>query len=59
MIGKNKVSFLLILDRRVDNILRKEAMKKGLSKNAYLRLILNEHVIKEGNNINDILNQVP
>jgi hypothetical protein len=59
MLGKNKTSFLLYLDRRVDNILRKEAMRKGLSKTAYLRLILNEHIIKEGHNINDLLNQVP
>lgn len=59
MIGKHKTSFLVILDRRIDSILRREAMKKGLSKLALIRHILNEHCIKEGYNINDILNQIP
>jgi len=59
VIGKNKTQFWVIVDKRIDNLLRKEAMKKGLSKCAYVRHILNKEMTEQGHNINDLLNQVP
>jgi hypothetical protein len=59
MLGKTKVRFWITVDRRVDLIMRKEAMKKGISLATYVRHTLNEHCVKQGHNINDILNQVP
>jgi|LakMenEpi03Aug12_release.lakeMendotaPanAssembly.Ray.scaffolds.fasta_scaffold4217678_1 hypothetical protein len=59
MLGKSKIRFWITVDRRVDTILRREAMKKGISLATYVRHIMNEHIIKEGHNINDLLNQVP
>ena len=59
MVGKQKTKFLVIVDKRIDNILRKEAMKKGLGKCALIRHIFNQYAINEGYSINDILNQIP
>lgn len=59
MLGKSKMRFWFIVDKRIESIIRKEAMKKGISVATLVRHILNEHCIKEGHNINDLLNQLP
>lgn len=59
MIGKMKIRLWLYLDRRIDNLLRRDAMKKGISKSDLVRKIVNQHYINEGVNINDVLNQIP
>jgi len=59
LIGKSKITFLVTLDRRIDALLRKEAMKLGISKSEHMRRILQEALASKGHNINDILNQVP
>ena len=59
MLGKSKVRFWITIDRRIDLILRKEAMKRGISLATYVRHIVNEHCIKEGHNISEVLNQIP
>ena len=59
MVGKSKIRFHLTIDRRIDAILRKESMKLGISKAAYIGRIFEEALASKGHNINDILNQVP
>jgi hypothetical protein len=57
MIKKSKTQFWVIVDRRIDNLLRREAMQKGLSKCSLIRHIVNDYYIKQGHDINDLIKE--